>query len=272
MSRTWLITGASSGFGRLLAERVASAGDHVIAVARRSGPLGDLAAKAPGRITPVVLDITDKEAGQIVKSAVDHADGLNVLVNNAGYGLMAPVEQTDDAAARSIFETNFFAGLTILQAALPALQASHGRVIQISSYLGQVVWPGAALYSATKAAVEAISAALAVELEPLGVSVTTIQPGIFRTEFRASVPMVEPNKLYANTVGTFLSELLALPESALGDPTLVVDAVMTAATHPKPPLRLAVGRDAVQGIRSALTKQLAEIAEWEPVSIGGAEK
>lgn len=263
MSRVWLITGASSGFGRLLAERAVSVGDHVIAVARRSAPLCELASTAPRNVTPVILDVTDDRAEKLIGAAVDQVGTVDVLVNNAGYGLAGAVEQTRDSAARKIFETNFFAGISVLRAVLPALRASQGRVVQISSYLGHVVWPGAGLYSATKSAVNMLSDTLAAELEPLGVKVTTIQPGLFDTGFTQSMEMFEPNKLYEKTINSRLSEV-----PAGGDPALVVDAVMTIATHPEPPRRLAVGRDAVDGIRAVLTRQLAEIAEWEAVSVG----
>ena len=230
VSRVWLITGASSGFGRLLAERAVSAGDHVIAVARRSAPLCELAATAPRNITPVILDVTDERAEKLIGAAVAQVGSLDILVNNAGYGLAGPIEQTRDTAARKIFETNFFAGISVLRAVLPALRASQGRVVQISSYLGQVVWPGAGLYSATKSAVNMLSDTLAAELEPHGVKVTTIQPGLFDTGFTQSMEVFEANKLYETTVKTRLSEL---PPG--GNPALVVDAVMAIATHPEPP-------------------------------------
>jgi NAD(P)-dependent dehydrogenase (short-subunit alcohol dehydrogenase family) len=267
MSKTWLITGASSGFGRLLTERVAAAGDHVLAVARRGDRLSELASLAPARITPLALDLTSDQAGSAIHGAIRRAGGVHVLVNNAGYGLFATVEQSDDETARALFETNFFAGLTVLRAALPALRASKGRIVQISSYLGQLAWPGSGLYSASKSAVELVSDALAVELASAGVRVSTIQPGVFGTEFSASAHIVVPSEAYATTVGGFLKTLSALKPDDFGDPDWVVEAVLAVVAHPKPPLRLAVGSDAVEGIRNALQTQLGEMAEWESISI-----
>lgn len=152
MSKTWLITGASSGFGRLLAERVASSGDQVIAVARREDRLSDLASKYRGHVTPVALDLTSSQAGPTVVAAVGDAGSLDVLVNNAGYALIGSIEQCDDAAVRAQFDINFFAALTVLRAALPALRASKGRIVQILSFFSQLAVPGSGLYSASKSA------------------------------------------------------------------------------------------------------------------------
>jgi NAD(P)-dependent dehydrogenase (short-subunit alcohol dehydrogenase family) len=210
-----------------------------------------------------------EQAGPAIEAVIRGAGGVDVLVNNAGYGLFASVEQSDDAAARAQFDTNFFAGLTVLRVALPALRASRGRIVQISSFLGQLAWPGSGLYSASKSAVELVSDALALELASAGVQVSTIQPGVFGTEFSASAHVVAPNETYEGTVGTFLTELSSLPAEALGDPARVVEAVLAVVAHPKPPRRLPVGRDAAEGIRNALQTQLAEMAEWEPVRMRG---
>ncbi|GAA4993847.1 SDR family oxidoreductase [Actinopolymorpha pittospori] len=271
MSTTWLITGASSGFGRLLAERVASAGNHVIAVARRADRLAELATLAPNHITPVILDLTSEGAGPIVEEALRTAGGLDVLVNNAGYGLFATVEQTDDQSARAIFETNFFAMLSVLRTALPALRESAGRIVQVSSFLGQVSWPATGLYSATKSAVELLSDTLALELAPTGVRVSTIQPGVSRTGFASSVRFVAPNQTYAPTAGAFLSELSNRPIEGYGDPGLVVDAILAVVAHPQPPRRLAVGSEAFEGVRGVLQAQLDELRRWEPLSLGLTE-
>jgi NAD(P)-dependent dehydrogenase (short-subunit alcohol dehydrogenase family) len=139
--------------------------------------------------------------------------------------------------------------------------------VQMSSYLGQLAWPGSGVYSASKGAVELLSDALAQELASSGVQVSIIQPGVFGTEFRASSHFVAPDETYADSVGALLSRLHALSAEEFGDPAWVVDAVLAVVAHPNPPRRLAVGRDAVDGIRTALQNQLAEMAEWEPVSV-----
>ncbi|MFJ8725974.1 SDR family NAD(P)-dependent oxidoreductase [Streptomyces sp. NPDC093269] len=191
MTSTWLITGATSGFGRLVAERALAAGAHVIAVGRRSDRLAELADSATeGHVTELPLDITAPDAEQVLADAVQAAGGLDVLVNNAGYGLFGPVEQIDADKARAIFETNVLANLAVLRATLPALRASRGRIVQISSLNGQFAWASSGLYSASKAAVELAGEALAHELAPTGAKVTIVEPGVFATEFAARVDVV----------------------------------------------------------------------------------
>ncbi|MFJ4466975.1 SDR family NAD(P)-dependent oxidoreductase [Streptomyces sp. NPDC089424] len=269
MSTTWLITGATSGFGRLITERALAAGADVIAVGRRRDRLAELARLAPEgvRITTVELDLTAPEAEQVLTDAVRTAGGLDVLVNNAGYGLFGAVEQIDADEARAVLDTNVLAHLTVLRATLPALRASRGRVVQTSSLLGQFAWPSSGLYSATKGAVELLSEALAHELAPTGVKVTVVEPGTFATEFAGNLRVVSPADVYAPTVGKFLSDFAQLPPEAFGDPGTVADAVMTVAALDEPPLRLAVGADAVDHIRASLVSRLAELDRWEPLSL-----
>jgi NADP-dependent 3-hydroxy acid dehydrogenase YdfG len=159
-STTWLITGASSGFGHHLEQRVLDEGADVIAVARRGDRLGTIKAAA-GRLTTLVLDITAPHAEDELRRAIEAHGRLDVLVNNAGLGLFGSVEQTSDIEARMVMDTNFFGMLNALRAALPALRASKGRIVQMSSLLGRFAWPSSGLYSASKAAVELMSEALA---------------------------------------------------------------------------------------------------------------
>jgi short-subunit dehydrogenase len=203
--KKWLITGASSGFGRLLAERVATNGDHVIAVARREDRLRELAAEHDS-VTPLVVDLTAPDVEQRLGTAIDAAGGLDILVNNAGYGLFSPVEQTPDSEARAVFDTNLFAPLAVLRAALPSLRANRGRVLQLSSMLGEVAWLGSGVYSASKAAIELAMEGLALELAPVGVKVTIVVPGIFATDFAATARRVPPDETYAPTVGVFFRD------------------------------------------------------------------
>ncbi|CAG7658484.1 SDR family NAD(P)-dependent oxidoreductase [Actinacidiphila bryophytorum] len=154
------------------------------------------------------------------------------------------------------------ANLTVLRAALPALRASQGRVLQTSSLIGQFAWPSAGLYAASKAAVELFSEALAQELAPTGVKVTINEPGVFATEFASSLHVVAPDEVYAPTVGAFLAHFAALPPEAFGDPAAVADAIMAVSALETPPLRLAVGADAVEHIRASLQARLDELARW----------
>jgi NAD(P)-dependent dehydrogenase (short-subunit alcohol dehydrogenase family) len=259
--KTWLITGASSGFGRLLAERVATDGDHVVAVARREDRLRELAGDHSS-VTPVAVDLTAPDVEQRIGAAIDAARGLDILVNNAGYGLFSPVEQTPDSEARAVFDTNVFAPLAVLRAALPSLRKNRGRVLQLSSMLGEVAWLGSGVYSASKAAIELVMEGLALELASIGVNVTIVVPGIFATDFAATAHRVQPDEIYASTVGVFFKEFAAQPREAFGDPPSVVEAILTAVAADEPPLRIAVGRDAVQDIRASLTSRLSELERW----------
>src|SRR5262249_2411655 len=179
-----------------------------------------------GQVIPLALDLTDDGAERALADAVGAAGGLDVLVSNAGYGLFGAVEQTSAEEARAIFETNVLAGLTVLRATLPALRASGGgRIVQISSLVGSFSWASSGLYAGSKAAVELIGEALALELAPAGVKVTTVAPGTFATDFATSAHVIAPDDVYAPTVGRFLSDFAALPPEAFGDPEAVADAV-----------------------------------------------
>jgi short-subunit dehydrogenase len=259
--KRWLITGASSGVGRLLTQRVATDGDHVIAVARREDRLRELAADH-GSVTPLAVDLTAPDLEQRLGTAIDAASGLDILVNNAGYGLFSPVEQTPDSEARAVFNTNFFAPLAVLRAALPSLRQNRGRVLQLSSMLGEVAWLGSGVYSASKAAIELAMEGLALELAQIGVKMTIVAPGIAATDFAASAHRVQPNDTYAPTVGAFFSEFAAQPREAFADPPSIVDAIQTAVAADEPPMRIAVGTDAVEQIRASLTSRLSELERW----------
>ncbi|MFE5813313.1 SDR family NAD(P)-dependent oxidoreductase [Streptomyces sp. NPDC056479] len=267
MPSTWLITGATSGFGRLVAERALATGSHVIAVGRRGDRLAELADRAPhGQITTLALDVTAPDAEEVLAAAVQSAGRLDVLINNAGYGLFGSVEQIGADEARAIFDTNVLANLAVLRATLPALRAARGRIVQLSSLIGQFAWPSSGLYAASKGAVELISEALAHELAPTGAKVTIIEPGTFATEFATSLRVVAPDDVYMPTVGKFLTDFSELPPEAFGDPEAVANAIMDVTTMEEPPLRLAVGDDAVEGIRASLRSRLAELESWESFS------
>ncbi|CCK24925.1 hypothetical protein BN159_0546 [Streptomyces davaonensis JCM 4913] len=273
MPSTWLITGATSGFGRLVTERALATDAHIIAVGRRRDRLVELVRQAPtGQLTTVELDLTAPDAEAVLADVVRAAGGLDVLINNAGYGLFGSVEQIGADEARAVFDTNVLANLTVLRAALPALRASQGRVVQTSSLIGQFAWPSSGLYAASKGAVELISEALSHELAPTGVKVTILEPGTFATEFAANLKVILPSDAYASTVGKFLHDFSQLPPEAFGDPNTVADAIMTVTALPNPPLRLAVGADAVEHIRASLRSRLAELDRWESLSLAPAQQ
>ncbi|NJP75475.1 SDR family NAD(P)-dependent oxidoreductase [Streptomyces sp. C1-2] len=265
---TWLITGATSGFGRCTADRAIAAGHHVLAVGRRAELLEALAAAAPeGTVTTIALDLTAAGAETTLATAVDATGGLDVVVNNAGYGLFTAIEDTTADVAKRMIDTNFLANLSVLRATLPALRASRGRVIQVSSYVGSYAWASSGVYSASKAAVELASDALAQELAPVGVHVTLVQPGLFGTEFTASAEIVAPSEPYLPTVGAFFEQFSALPASAYGNPADVADIILAVGTMNEPPLRYPVGQDAVDAIRAGLQSRLAELEKWAGVNL-----
>jgi NAD(P)-dependent dehydrogenase (short-subunit alcohol dehydrogenase family) len=193
-------------------------------------------------------------------------------VNNAGYGLFGSVEQIGADEARAIFDTNVLANLAVLRATLPALRAARGRIVQISSLIGQFAWPSSGLYSASKGALELFSEALAHELAPTGAKVTIVEPGTFATEFATSLHVVTPDDVYVPTVGKFLTDFAALPPEAFGNPDTVADAIVAVTSMEEPPLRLAVGGDAIEGIRASLRSRLAELDRWESFSPAAARE
>ncbi|WP_329391946.1 SDR family NAD(P)-dependent oxidoreductase [Streptomyces sp. NBC_01716] len=187
-------------------------------------------------------------------------------MNNAGYGLFGAVEQIDADKARALFDTNVLGNLTVLRATLPALRASRGRIVQISSVNGRLAWASSGLYSASKAAVELAGEALAHELAPTGAKVTIVEPGLFATEFATSLDVVPPSDAYAPTVGQFLAHFSQLPASAFGNAESVADTIMAVTAMEEPPLRLGVGTDSVEGIRESLRSRAAELDLWASFS------
>jgi NAD(P)-dependent dehydrogenase (short-subunit alcohol dehydrogenase family) len=259
--KRWLITGASSGFGRMLAERAAADGDRVIAVARRADRLAELT-ELPG-VTALALDVTRPDASdEIVRALAGIGGELDVLVNNAGYGVFGSAEETPDATVRAVMETNYFAALGVARAALPALREARGRIVQLSSVLGQAVWPSSGAYSASKAAAEAAFEAMAVEVAPFGVRVVIVQPGVYATEFGVSADTVPHGPLYEPTVGAFRAQFAA-SDFTPGDPEEVVDAIRALVGAEEPPLRFAIGAEVGQ-IRAALQSRLADLERTHP--------
>ncbi|MEU1998958.1 SDR family NAD(P)-dependent oxidoreductase [Nocardia gamkensis] len=266
--RVWLVTGASSGFGYELSRAVAAGGGRVVATARnpeRSQSLRELAAAHPGRVLVVPLDVTDAEqARRAVAQAVESFGGLDVVVNNAGYGVFGALEEIPDSAVRAAFETNVFGSLNVIRACLPVMRAQKsGHIVQISSVAGVAApSPGLGLYAATKFTVEGMNEGLAKEVAHLGISVTIVEPGMFGTNFVAALdltPVRQPD--YADSVEAALERLSNLDPSAYGDPSHAAQQIVAAIESPAPPLRLPLGLDAVTAIHTKLTDQLAALPE-----------
>src|SRR5580693_1120328 len=268
--RIWFITGASTGFGRVLAEEVLKAGGKVIATARNRDKVADLEKQYPQTARALALDVTD--AGQ-VDSAVTQAFAqfgqVDVLVNNAGYGVAGAIEEVSEAEFMPMFETNVFGLLKVTRAFLPYLRKQRrGHILNISSIGGLIAGPGIGLYNATKFAVEGISEALAAEVAPLGIRVTIIEPGPFRTDFLGRSGVIAKTRLadYDSTAGSMRKYFAENDGKQKGDPLRAVHAMMQVVESPNPPLRLLLGASALQRLRSKLTNWEKEIAAWEQVT------
>jgi short-subunit dehydrogenase len=270
--RTWFITGASTGFGRLLAEEVLKAGGKVIATARKLDKIADLEKQYPQTAKALVLDVND--AGQ-VDSAVTQAFAqfgqVDVLVNNAGYGVAGAVEEVSETEFMPMFETNVFGLIRVTRAFLPRLREQRsGHILNLSSIGGLVGSPGMGYYNATKFAVEGFSEALAAELAPLGIHVTIVEPGPFRTDFlgRSGVVAADSIADYDGTAGNMRRYFAQQDGKQPGDPLRAVHAMRQVVESPTPPLRLLLGKSALQRTRTKLDGWQKEIAAWEPVTVG----
>ncbi len=267
---TWLITGCSTGLGRALAEAVIAAGHNAVVTARDTAKVSDLADAAPQRVLPAALDVTKPEQ---VAAAVQQADerfgGIDVLVNNAGYGYRAAIEEGDDAEVRALFDTHFFGTVAVIKAVLPGMRARRsGAIVNISS-IGATVTPvGSGYYAAAKAAIEGMSGALRGELAPLGISVTTVEPGAFRTDF-AGRSLVQSATLiddYAATAGKRRKENDTMHGNQAGDPAKAAHAIITAVESSQPPAFLLLGPDALALYRYTVDTRSVEVADWEELT------
>jgi short-subunit dehydrogenase len=262
--RTWFITGASSGIGLSLARAAASRGENVVALARHMESAQVLIDEHRARILALSTDVrVPKEVEDAVSRAVHAFGRIDVVANNAGYGVFGAVEEASDEQARGIFDTNVFGVLNVLRATLPVLRAQgRGHIVQGSSYYGRVAHPGVGLVTATKYAVEGLTDALVGELEPLGVKVTLVEPGPTATAFVANLDVAETIADYDGTVRVVQKAAAELPPEAFNDPDRVALAILAAVNADRPPLRLPTGRFAVRAIRGALQTQLDELDAW----------
>jgi NAD(P)-dependent dehydrogenase (short-subunit alcohol dehydrogenase family) len=273
-ARVWFITGSSTGFGRSLVEAVLKHGDRVVATARKPEQLDDLIRQHPEAVKAVSLDVTDPNAVQAaVKAALDAFGRVDVLVNNAGYGAVGAIEEVSDEAIHRQFDTNVFGALNVTRALLPTLrQQRSGHILNLSSVGGLVSFPGSGIYCATKFALEAISEALAKEVEALGIKVTIVEPGAFRTDFNGR-SLAAPETFiddYASISGAMLQWLKDMDGKQPGDPDKAAAAMIQVVESDKPPLRLALGADAVGAIDAKLESVKAELDAWKQVSIDTA--
>jgi NAD(P)-dependent dehydrogenase (short-subunit alcohol dehydrogenase family) len=267
---TWLITGCSTGLGRALAEAVVAAGHNAVVTARDAAKVTDLAGPAPDRVLPAALDVTKPEqVVATVRQAYERFGGVDVLVNNAGYGYRAAVEEGDDAEVRTLFDTHFFGTVAMIKAVLPGMRArGSGAIVNISS-IGATVTPvGSGYYSAAKAAIEGVSGSLRGELAPLGISVTVVEPGAFRTDF-AGRSLIESATFiddYAETAGKRRKQNDTMHGNQAGDPAKAGLAIIEAVESSEPPAFLLLGPDALALYRYVTDARASEISKWEELT------
>ncbi|MEU2030270.1 SDR family NAD(P)-dependent oxidoreductase [Nocardia amamiensis] len=266
-SPVWFVTGASSGIGRELVRQALEAGEAVAAVARHAAALGELG--DADMLLTIDADVRDETAvRKAVEQTVARFGRIDVVANNAGYGLFGAVEEAADAQARAIFDTNVFGVLNVLRATLPVLRRQRsGHILQGSSYFGQTATPGVGLLAATKYAVEGLSDALVAEVAPLGIKVTLIQPGMTATPFLSNLDTATATQAdYDQTVRAVQQAIEALPTSAFSGVDRVAAGIRTAVASENPPLRLALGVAGADHMRTALTTRIAELDEWAAVT------
>src|SRR5689334_17458004 len=269
---TWLITGCSTGLGRALAEAVIAAGHNADVTARDVNNVADLADTAPERALAVPLDVTvPAQVASAVQRAQERFGRIDVLVNNAGYGYRAAVEEGDDADVRALFETHFFGAVAMIKAVLPGMRERRsGAIVNISSIGAQLTPVGSGYYSAAKAAIEGMSGALHGELVPLGISVTIVEPGAFRTDFagRSLVQSATVIEDYAATAGRRRKENDTMHGNQPGDPAKAGNAIIAAVESPEPPAFLLLGPDALAAYRYKADARAAEISQWAELTSG----
>lgn len=270
-SKVWLITGCSTGFGRALAEAVLQKGDYLLATAREPEQLRALIEHYPKTAKAIHLDVTSP---QDIQAAVDTAIAtfgrIDALVNNAGHGLIAALEEVSDVEIHQFFETNFFGALHLMQAVLPLMrQQGSGHIVNLSSTAGLVGFAGSSLYCSAKFALEGTSEALAKEVESFGVKVTLIEPGAFRTDFngRSLAAAEQSIDAYATLSGASLQWFKQMDGQQPGNPAKAAQAIIQAVESPHPPMRLALGTDAISLIQEKLEWVKTDLEAWQQVTV-----
>lgn len=269
MSKTIFITGASKGFGKLWAEALLQRGDKVAATSRNIGGLQDLADQYGDNFLPIALDITNREAGiAAVNQAYQHFGGLDVVINNAGYGVFGAVEEVSEQDTKDLFNANVFGTLWITQAALPIFrEQKHGHIIQLSSVLGVWSLPTLGIYNATKFAVEGFSEALATEVAAFGIKVTLVEPNGYTTDF-GGVSAVQSKPIPAyEPIKAGLGAAEGLQPGDYGKPEATVPAILKLIDAENPPLRLFLGKIGYSKTRRVYQEKLDTWKAWEEVSI-----
>ena len=270
MSKTWFITGTSSGFGRTLTEKLLARGDRVIATLRKRGALDDLQKQFGDWLSVMTLDVTDTAAvRRVVDRAFAEAGRIDIVVNNAGYGLFGAAEEVTDEQIRHQIDTNVIGSIQVIRAALPHLrEQGGGRILQVSSEGGQIAYPNFSLYHASKWAMEGFVESVAQEVAPFGIEFTLVEPGPARTSFGAGLVSPPPMAIYADTPAGKIRQALASGAFEItGDPIKMVQAMIDAADRSSAPKRLSLGSGAYRSIRAALTERLAELEAQKEIAL-----
>ena len=267
----WLITGCSKGLGRALAKQALAAGYRIVATARRTADIADLVAMHGNATLAVELDVTaTDQIDAAVAAAEARFGGIDVLVNNAGYGYLAAIEEGEDADVRALFETDLFGPVNLVKAVLPGMRARRrGHIVNVSSIGGLVTYPGVGYYHMVKFGIEAMSDTLAKELAPLGIGVTVVAPGAFRTDFRGPDSIKQSATRiddYAGTAGKSRDGTLAGHRRQAGDPARGARAIIAAVEAERPPVHLLIGGDALDQFRGKLDALRQETDTWETVT------
>lgn len=268
MSKTILITGASRGFGKLWAEAFLKRGDKVAATARNTEALADLVATYGDAIFPIKLDVNNRdESFAAVATAKQHFGRLDVVINNAGYGLFGTIEETTEAEARNQIETNVFGLLWVTQAVLPIFrEQGHGHIIQVSSILGITTLPLLGLYNASKWAVEGISESLSQEVKQFGINVSLVEPNGFSTDWAgASAAQSQPMDVYSGVRQAFAEA--GSQEGFYGDPEATSEAILKLVDADNPPLRLFLGKHTLPWAKQVYADRIAEWEAWDEVAV-----
>ncbi len=270
-SPVWLITGCSTGFGREFVRAALGHGYRVVATARNPQKVADLVEGSRGKAIAPALDVTDPIQVEHAVSEAERAFGhIDVLVNNAGCGYMAAIEEGEENGVRALFETNFFGLAALIRAVLPGMRVRRcGAIVNISSVGGLRGLAGSGYYAATKFAVEGLSEALAQEVEPLGIHVMLVEPGPFRTDWGGRSLQQSPNVIadYVETAGKRRRQVPLYSGTQPGDPARAAEAVINALQSPAPPHHLVLGRQGLEVARNQLSSMLREFDAWQETSL-----
>ncbi|WP_448698891.1 oxidoreductase [Mucilaginibacter sp. AW1-3] len=270
MERIWFITGSSRGLGKSLTEAVLAHGDKVAATARNTEQLKAFTEKYPGKVLPIQLDVTDQQQINIaVEATIAHFGRIDVLVNNAGFGITGAAEAYTDEQVRSQLETNLYAPIAVTRAVLPYMRKQRsGHILQISSVGGRAGSAGITIYQAAKFGLGGFSEGLSKEVAPLGIKVTCVEPGGFRTDWAGdSMTYAQSIEGYEWTVDVRAGFFKSGSFVPMGDPDKAAKVMVDIIDHPEPPLHLILGSEAIGIVKSSEAGKLAELEKWLPVSV-----